>query len=60
MLPSPLSSLLLDEPTADLDPERSLAMASLLSAESGQVLMVSHRSFDSAVAAEVFDMGEAA
>lgn len=58
MLPCPLPVLLLDEPTADLDPAHSLAMTSLLAAESQQVIMISHRDMDSAVAGNVINSGE--
>lgn len=60
LLPCPLSTLLLDEPTADLDAEHSLAMTSLLASESGQVIMISHRDMDSAVAGDVLNTAELA
>ena len=56
MMPSPLSSLLLDEPSADADEERSLAMSSLLAATHDQIIMVSHRQLDGAVASNTIEM----
>jgi DNA repair exonuclease SbcCD ATPase subunit len=50
MLPSPLSTLMLDEPGADMDAERSLSLTTLLAADNHQLLMISHREMDGAVA----------
>mgnify|MGYP001822599564 CR=1 FL=1 len=58
MLPSQFPTLMLDEPTADADPERSLAMASLLSADNHQLIMSSHRELDGMIAQQVINLGE--
>ena len=50
LLPSPLSTIMLDEPGSDMDPERSLSLTTLLAADHNQILMVSHRELDGAVA----------
>ena len=50
MLPSPLATILLDEPGSDMDQEHSLTLATLLAADHNQLLMVSHRELDGAVA----------
>jgi DNA repair exonuclease SbcCD ATPase subunit len=60
MLPSPFDGVLLDEPTADMDEERSMALAMMLATANGQVLMVSHREFDGSVATHAINLGEAA
>jgi DNA repair exonuclease SbcCD ATPase subunit len=46
---SPLNLVLLDEPTADMDPERALAFSTLLAGSGKQVVMVTHREMDSTV-----------
>lgn len=46
---SPLNLVLLDEPTADMDPERALAFSTLLVGSGKQVVMVSHREMDATV-----------
>ena len=46
---SPLNLVLMDEPTADMDPERALAFSTLLAGSGKQVVMVTHREMDSAV-----------
>jgi DNA repair exonuclease SbcCD ATPase subunit len=56
MIPSPLSVLLLDEPSSDMDPERSLAVSSLLSQENSQLIMVSHRDLDGAAAENTINL----
>lgn len=45
----PLDVILMDEPTADMDPEHALAFSTLLAASGKQVIMVSHRELDSSV-----------
>jgi len=57
MLPISLPVLLLDEPGADFDPERALAVTSLLAAEQSQLIMVSHRELDGAVASNTIALG---
>jgi len=57
MLPTSLPVLLLDEPGADFDPERALAVTSLLAAEQSQLVMVSHRELDGAVASNTIALG---
>lgn len=57
MLPSPLSTIMLDEPGADMDAERSLALTSLLAADHHQLIMVSHRELDGAVANNTIALG---
>lgn len=46
---SPLDVILMDEPTADMDPERALAFSTLLASSGKQVLMVTHRELDATV-----------
>lgn len=46
---SPLNVVLMDEPTADMDPERALAFSTLLASSGKQVVMVTHREMDSTV-----------
>lgn len=46
---SPLNLVLMDEPTADMDPERALAFSTLLAGSGKQVVMVTHRELDSTV-----------
>jgi DNA repair exonuclease SbcCD ATPase subunit len=46
---SPLNLVLLDEPTADMDPERALAFSTLLAGSGKQVVMVTHREMDATV-----------
>lgn len=46
---SPLDILLMDEPTADMDPEHALAFSTLLAASGKQVVMVTHRELDGSV-----------
>lgn len=46
---SPLNIVLMDEPTADMDPECALAFSTLLASSGKQVLMVTHREFDGSV-----------
>jgi len=46
---SPLNLVLMDEPTADMDPERALAFSTLLAGSGKQVVMVTHREMDGTV-----------
>ena len=46
VLPCQLGTLMLDEPTADMSPEVSMALATLLSQNGSQVVMITHRDFD--------------
>lgn len=46
---SPLNLVLMDEPTADMDPERALAFSTLLAGSGKQVVMVTHREMDATV-----------
>lgn len=46
---SPLDILLMDEPTADMDPEHALAFSTLLAASGKQVVIVTHRELDGSV-----------
>lgn len=57
MLPTPFGSILLDEPTSDMDEERSTALAMMLANSSSQVIMVSHRQFDNAVSNHTIELG---
>ena len=50
MLPSEFGVIMLDEPTADMTPEVSLAACSMLKSLGNQVIMISHRELDSSVA----------
>ena len=50
LLPCPLPTILLDEPGSDMDPERSLSLTTLLAADHNQLIMVSHRELDGAIA----------
>jgi DNA repair exonuclease SbcCD ATPase subunit len=56
MLPCPLATIMLDEPSADADDEVSLALTTMLSTISDQLLVVSHRAFDGAVAENVITL----
>ena len=46
---SPLNILLMDEPTADMDPEHALAFSTMLASSGKQVVLVTHRELDGAV-----------
>lgn len=56
LLPCPLDTLLLDEPTADADAQHSLAMATMLAGDGRQLILVSHRELDTAVAQNVIEV----
>ena len=53
MLPTSMQTVLLDEPSADMDAEHSAALAALLRSTGKQVILVSHREMDAAVADHV-------
>lgn len=57
MLPTAFDGVLLDEPTSDMDEERSMAMALMLANSKSQVLMVSHRQMDNSVASHNITLG---
>jgi len=52
----PLDILLVDEPTADMDPEHSISATSLLAASGAQVIAVSHSSMDSTLCNNVIHL----
>ena len=56
MLPSPWHTLMLDEPTANMDEEHALACTALLAASNNQLVVVSHRTLDAAVAGKVVEL----
>jgi DNA repair exonuclease SbcCD ATPase subunit len=56
LLPCPLQTILLDEPSSDADEEVSLAMSTVLSANHSQLLVISHRTLDGAVANNTIDL----
>ncbi len=53
---SPFRVVLADEPTADMDPEHSMATAAMLAAGSSQVIVVSHSQMDSSVCENVISL----
>lgn len=57
-LPPVLDVLLVDEPTADMDDERSLAFAMLLPTRAAQVICISHSRMDSSMCTNVIDLEE--
>jgi exonuclease SbcC len=57
LLPSGFHCVMLDEPTADMDPDHALAVSTLLSGTGGQCLMVSHRELDSSIANHCIQLG---
>ena len=57
LLPCSLRSVLLDEPTADMDEEKALTMSTILSQADEQIIMVSHRELDSSGASNVINLG---
>ena len=52
----PLDVLLVDEPTADMDAEHSLAVAGMLSTKGRQVIAISHREMDASICNNVITM----
>ena len=47
--PCPLDIIIVDEPTADMDPERSLATTMMLSTAGQQVIVISHSQMDNSI-----------
>lgn len=47
----PLDTLLIDEATADMDPEHSMAVTALLSSKGRQIIAVTHREMDASMGA---------
>ena len=56
-LPHGLNTLLLDEPTSNMDPEHSVAFTQALASSGRQVIAVSHRDLDSSVAQAHIQLG---
>jgi exonuclease SbcC len=56
LLPGSIGTVLLDEPTAELDQERSLALAAVLPTSSSQLIVVTHRPLDASAAATVVSL----
>lgn len=56
MLPCPLPVLMLDEASADMDPEVSAALITVLRNLNKQVVVISHREMDAAVADNVISV----
>jgi len=54
----PLDILLVDEPTADMDAEHSMAVAGMLSTKGHQVIAISHREMDASLCNNVILLGE--
>lgn len=52
----PLDILLVDEPTADMDAEHSMAVAAMLSTKGNQVIAISHREMDASLCNNVINM----
>ena len=57
LLPGSIGTVLLDEPTAELDQERSLALSAILPTSGNQLLVVTHRALDTSAASAVVDLG---
>lgn len=55
--PCHLNVLMLDEPTADMDPDRSLASMAALSTLGSQVIFVSHQQGDNAICDNAISLG---
>lgn len=56
-LPPVLDVLLVDEPTADMDDEKSLAFSMLLPTRAAQVICISHARMDSSTCQNIIDLG---
>lgn len=56
LLPSVFNTLMLDEPTADMDATHALAVTTLLSQHGSQCLMVSHREMDASLASNAINL----
>lgn len=54
----PLDILLVDEPTADMDAEHSLAVTGMLSTKGRQVIAISHREMDSTICSNMINLGD--
>ena len=52
----PLDILLVDEPTADMDAEHSMAVSALLSTKGSQIIAVSHREMDASLCNNVINL----
>jgi ATPase subunit of ABC transporter with duplicated ATPase domains len=50
MLPDTFGALLLDEPTSQMDDDHAMALSQMLASSGRQIIMVSHREVDSAIA----------
>jgi DNA repair exonuclease SbcCD ATPase subunit len=57
LLPDTLGALLLDEPTADMDAEHASTLTTALANANRQIIMVSHREMDAAIAQAHIDLG---
>lgn len=56
-LPPVLDVLLVDEPTADMDDERSMVFSMLLPTRATQVICISHARMDSSTCQNIIDLG---
>ncbi len=56
-LPPVLDVLLVDEPTADMDDERSMVFSMLLPTRAAQVICISHARMDSSTCQNIIDLG---
>lgn len=54
----PLDILLVDEPTADMDSDHSMAVVGMLATKGHQVIAISHREMDSSLCKNVILLGE--
>jgi len=54
----PLDVLLVDEPTADMDADHSMAVVGMLSTKGHQVIAISHREMDASLCKNVVLLGE--
>ncbi len=52
----PLDTLLVDEPTADMDPEHSMATTAMLASRGRQVIAISHREMDSSLCSNMITL----
>lgn len=52
----PLDILLVDEPTADMDADHSMAVAGVLSTKGSQIIAISHREMDASLCQNVINM----
>jgi DNA repair exonuclease SbcCD ATPase subunit len=56
MIPTALDVLLLDEPTADMTPEVSMAAMSLIKSAGSQTIVISHRELDGSLADQIIQL----